>query len=231
ALAVVGHRALTGKVPFEGDPQSVLYQQVHEPPPSLLERRPDTPPDLRVAIERALAKDPKARYPNMEEFAAWVSGERASTLDSSTITAVRVPVTPVRAPATRREPASAEGQGAGVYVALGTLAVIVTAAFIGIPKLRTPVDPAPAVASTPNVQRSPTPAPRRASGSIQIRSTPRAVLYIDGVKVGLTPVTRSKLTAGSYRVRLEQKGYRTITETIMVKAGRSTNRSYQLRRR
>ena len=231
ALAIVGYRALTGKVPFEGDAQSILYQQVHEPPPSVLERRPDTPPDLRIAIERALAKDPKARFPNMDEFAAWVSGERASSLDSSTVTAVRAPVTSIRTPAKTRELASPEGQGAGVYVALGTVAVILTAAFIGIPKLRTPADPPPVVASTPKIQRSPAASPRRASGSLQIRSNPRAVLYLDGVKVGLTPVTRSKLAAGSYRVRLEHKGYRTLTETLMVKAGRSTSRSYQLRRR
>jgi hypothetical protein len=56
------------------------------------------------------------------------------------------------------------------------------------------------------------------------------VLYLDGVKVGLTPVTRSKVTAGSYRVRLEQKGYRTVTATLMVKAGRPTSRSFQLQR-
>jgi hypothetical protein len=166
----------------------------------------------------------------MEEFAAWVSGERASSLDSSTITAVRAPVPEVRTPARTRELASPEGGGAGVYVALGTLAVILTAAFIGIPKLRTPVEPPPAVASTPKVQRSPAASPRRAAGSLQIRSNPRAVLYLDGVKVGLTPVTRSKLAVGSYRVRLEQKGYRTVTETLMIKAGRPTSRSYQLRR-
>jgi serine/threonine-protein kinase len=230
ALGIVGYRALTGKVPFEGDAQSILYQQVHEPPPSLLERRPDTPPDLRIAIERALAKDPKARFPNMEEFAAWVSGERASSLDSSTITAVQAPVTQVRAPARTRQLASPESQGPGVYVALGTVAVILTAAFIGIPKLRTPVDPPPAVASTPKVQRSPAAAPRRATGSLQIRSTPRAVLYLDGVKVGLTPVTKSRVAAGSYRVRLEQRGYRPVTATLMVKAGRPTSRSFQLQR-
>jgi hypothetical protein len=56
------------------------------------------------------------------------------------------------------------------------------------------------------------------------------VLYLDGVKVGLTPVTRTRIAAGSYRVRLVQKGYRTLTETLMVKAGRQTSRSYQLQR-
>jgi serine/threonine protein kinase len=227
ALAVVGYRALTGKVPFEGDAQSILYQHVHESPPSLLERRPDTPADLRIAIERALAKDPKARFSNMEDFAAWVSGERGSSLQSSTVTTVRTP-------AKTRELASPEGQGAGVYVALGTVAAILTAAFIAIPKLQTPAHSGPpAVASAPKIQRSPATTrsdPRRGWGSLQIRSNPRAVLYMDGVKVGLTPFTRTRVAAGSYRVRLEQKGYRPVIETLMIKAGRPTSRLYQLRR-
>jgi serine/threonine protein kinase len=227
ALAIVGYRALTGKLPFEGDAQSILYQQVHEPPPSVVERRPDTPPDLRIAIERALAKDPKARFSSMEEFAAWVSGERVSSLESPTITAVRTPVK------TREQP-SPEGHGAGVYVALGTVVAVIAAAFFGIPKLQTAAHPMPpAVASVPKIQRSPSTSrsdPRRSSGSLQIRSNPRAVLYMDGVKVGLTPVTRTRVAAGTYRVRLEQKGYRTVIETIMVKAGRPTSRFYQLRR-
>ena len=227
ALGIVGYRTLTGKLPFEGDAQSILYQQVHEPPASVLERRPDTPPDLRIAIERALAKDPKSRFSNMEEFAAWVSGERASSLDSATITAVR-------APAKTREYPGPEGHGAGIYVALGTVVSIVAAILVAIPKLQTPAHPiAPAVVSAPKTQRSPAqsrPEPRRASGSLQIRSNPRALLYLDGVKVGLTPVTRTKVAAGSYRMRLEQKGYRPVTETLMVKAGRPTSRLYQLRR-
>jgi serine/threonine protein kinase len=227
ALGIVGYRALTGKVPFEGDAQSILYQQVHEPPPAVLERRPDTPPDLRIAIERALAKEPKARFSSMEEFAEWVSGERLSSLDSATTTAVR-------APARTRELPATEGQGAGVYVALGTVAVIITGAFFGIPKLQAPAHSVPTAAtSTPNTGRSSGAQrsdPRRASGALQIRSTPRAVLYLDGVKVGLTPVTRTRIAAGSYRVRLVQKGYRTLTETLMVKAGRQTSRSYQLQR-
>ena len=119
-------------------------------------------------------------------------------------------------------------------MALGTVAVLLTAAAISFPKLQTPAHSVPsAVASTPRIQKSPAPSrsdPRRASGSLQIRSTPRAVLYLDGVKVGLTPVTRTKVAAGSYRVRLELKGYRPITETIMVKAGRSASRFYQMRR-
>src|SRR6185295_12152778 len=75
SLAVVGYRALTGRLPFEGDPHSILYQQVFEPPPSLLDRRRDTPRDLRHALERALAKDAATRFPSMEQFAASVSGE------------------------------------------------------------------------------------------------------------------------------------------------------------
>jgi serine/threonine protein kinase len=230
ALGIVGYRALTGKLPFEGDAHSILYQQVHEPPPSVVERRSDTPPDLRIAIERALAKDPKARFPNMDEFAAWVSGERASSVHSGTTTVVRTPVK------TREQPGPDGGHGAGVYVALGTVAVVIAAALIGIPKLDTLAEgraAPPASVTAPKVSRLPASSrsePRRASGFLTVRSNPRAVLYVDGVKVRLTPVSNHRLAPGTYRVRLELKGYRTVSETVVVKGSRPVQRYYQLRR-
>jgi serine/threonine protein kinase len=223
ALGIVGYRALTGKLPFEGDAQSILYQQVHEPPPSLLELRRDTPPDLRIAIERAIAKDPKARFPNMEEFAAWVSGERASSLNSGTTTVVRTPAKTL----VLSHPADA-GHGAGVYVALGTVIAVIAAAFIGIPKLQSLADERSAArpaASAPGFSRSQS----RTTG-LTVRSNPRAVLYLDGVKVRMTPVTNHRLAPGTYRLRLVQKGYRTLTETIVIKEGRPLHRYYELRR-
>ena len=38
-------------------------QHVNEPPPSVRERRPDVPPRLDAAVERALAKEPRDRFP------------------------------------------------------------------------------------------------------------------------------------------------------------------------
>jgi serine/threonine protein kinase len=242
ALAMVGYRALTGELPFEGDPQSILYQQVHEKPPSMLERRRDAPLDLRVALERALAKDSKARFPTMEEFAASVSGERSSSSGSG-------PTTVVSAPASvKQEQAKPDGQGSGLFVAMGTVAVVIGAAVIGLPKLHT--GSAPPVRS-PSVSRpapfhSMTPAPparlpsakKQAQpklqvqeyASLSVRSNPRGVLYLDGTRVGMTPITNRRLTPGAHRLRIDRKGYRTVTETIAVKGTRPIQRHYDLRR-
>ena len=244
ALAIVGYRALTGELPFEGDPHSILYQQVHEPPPSVLDRRPDTPADLRAALDRALAKDPRGRFPTMEAFAASVSGERVSSLRSGSTTVVSTP------PAKLAEQAKPEGdQGSGLLVAMGTVAVVIVAALIGLPRMHH--------GAAPPVSRSPTalrPAPRRpvtpvppaslSSGkkrglpklsveqyaSLSVRSNPRGVLYLDGVRVGPTPIINHRLSSGTHRLRIEQKGYRTAAETIVVKGTRPINRRYDLRR-
>ena len=65
---------------------------------------------------------------------------------------------------------------------------------------------------------------------LRVQSDPRGVLYVDGVRVGLTPITNHRLPAGTHRLRVEQKGYRTVTETIVVKGTAPVTRRYQLRR-
>jgi hypothetical protein len=55
-------------------------------------------------------------------------------------------------------------------------------------------------------------------------------LYLNGVRVGLTPITNQRLSPGTHRLRVEQKGYRTVTETIVVKGTAPVTRRYQLRR-
>ena len=242
ALAMVGYRALTGELPFEGDPQSILYQQVHEKPPSVLERRRDAPLDLRVTLERALAKDSKARFPTMEEFAASVSGERGSSPGSGPTTVVSNP--------TKQEQAKPDGdQGSGIYVAMGTVAAVLVAALMGISRLHTGV--APPVARSPAVSR-PAPvrtltpaAPARPPSAknqgqpklrvqeyagLSVRSNPRGVLYLDGTRVGMTPISNHRLSPGTHRLRIDRKGYRTVTETIVVKGTRPIQRRYDLRR-
>jgi serine/threonine-protein kinase len=75
---------LTGDVPFPGDNfVAVALQHLNEPPPSVLERRPDAPPRLAWLVDRALAKDPEQR-PSMEEVVA----ELEETRDPSQATVV-----------------------------------------------------------------------------------------------------------------------------------------------
>src|SRR3954469_14530616 len=70
SLGVVLWELLVGDVPFTGENfVAVALRHVNEPAPSLRERRPDVPPRLEAAVDRALAKDPAHRFPSMTAFA------------------------------------------------------------------------------------------------------------------------------------------------------------------
>ena len=70
SLGVVLWELLTGEVPFVGENfVAVALRHVNEAPPDLRERRPDVSPRLAAAVDRALAKDPAARFPSMKVFA------------------------------------------------------------------------------------------------------------------------------------------------------------------
>ena len=248
ALAIVGHRVLTGKAPFEGDAQAILYQQVFESAPSLLDRRPDTPADMRRALDRALAKDAKSRFATMEEFAAAIGGDR-----SGPTTVVTEPV----ATQARGRIAPSQGHAAGVFVALGTAAVLALVLWFALPTLlaltaRKPVTSAPAAvtAEPPRPRASPVTRPtrpraepkrtqERKAGSATLRavryarltvsSEPRATVYVDGVAVGRTPILNHQLRTGVHQLRIEQSGYRSQAEKLDVKGTTPISRKYKLR--
>jgi hypothetical protein len=66
---------------------------------------------------------------------------------------------------------------------------------------------------------------------LKVSSNPWGVLYVDGVRVGPTPVANHRLPFGSHRLRIERRGYQTLTETIVVKGTVPVTRRYDLRRR
>ncbi len=70
SLGCVLFRALTGEVVFDRDSDlDKLWAHVHEPPPPLLEVRPELPAALGVAVARALAKEPGQRPETAGELA------------------------------------------------------------------------------------------------------------------------------------------------------------------
>ena len=70
ALGCVLYRALTGTVLYDKDSDvEKLWAHIHEPPPALLDVRPELPPSLGDAVERALAKAPGDRQQTAGELA------------------------------------------------------------------------------------------------------------------------------------------------------------------
>ncbi len=69
SLGVVLYELLTGEVPFPGENfVAVAMQHINEPPPSVRAKRADVPPRVDAAVQRAMAKDPRDRFPTMADF-------------------------------------------------------------------------------------------------------------------------------------------------------------------
>jgi serine/threonine-protein kinase len=106
SLGVVLFELLAGQVPFPGENfVAVALKHVHEPAPSVLERRPDTPPQLAALIDSMLAKHHDDR-PSMDQVVAELEHLRGATGEAQATAVIRRPAAPSRRPrpARRRTP-------------------------------------------------------------------------------------------------------------------------------
>ena len=79
ALGTLGYQMLAGRLPFEANSTpALLVKQLSEKPVPIVERRPDTPPDLAGIIMRLLEKEPSARFATAEELSAALDGRISS---------------------------------------------------------------------------------------------------------------------------------------------------------
>lgn len=70
SLGVVLYEMLTGQHPFaDTSPADLLFKQLTEPLPSLRAAQPDLPAGLDAVIQRATAKTPADRYPDVKSLA------------------------------------------------------------------------------------------------------------------------------------------------------------------
>src|SRR5216683_7524335 len=69
ALGVVVYEWLCGSRPFEGSATEVMVQQLTMPPPPLHEKVATISLGIEQVVLRALAKDPKARFASVQDFA------------------------------------------------------------------------------------------------------------------------------------------------------------------
>jgi serine/threonine protein kinase len=88
ALAVVAWELLSGRRPFESEsPTAEAAAHANAPVPSI-SRDADLPPEVDRVFQRALAKDPAARYGSAAEF---VAALRSALAQPETVTAPLVP--------------------------------------------------------------------------------------------------------------------------------------------
>lgn len=86
ALGVVAYELITGQVPFSAQtPMSVVLDHIQKPPPPLRQVRPEVPAAVEDVVQRALHKDPAARYASAAAFAqalakAWTASPGSKTV-------------------------------------------------------------------------------------------------------------------------------------------------------
>ena len=72
------------------------------------------------------------------------------------------------------------------------------------------------------------PSAKRELARFDVTSSPRATVYVDGRRIGETPIVDGRLSVGVHELRLERRGYRTIRDTIDVTATRNPRHKYLL---
>lgn len=172
AVGVLLYLLLAGRLPFEGDLAAVVaaQQQLQRPPPPS-RWRSGLPEWMDGVVDRALAKDPVARYASAAEMSEDLRRLAAAAHEAPT---VRLPIsaTPVEP---RSKPAAGRaGRGGGrpfaIYGAILGLLLLATVSLVGAVRPGGDADSLPrasavptlqaVVAHTPTPTRTPTATPR-----------------------------------------------------------------------
>ena len=221
SLGVVAYQCLGRRVPFDAaTAYELLNKHVSQPPPPLVELRPDLPPHAYAAIERALAKNPTDRFSTVSDFVRALAG-RAPMLES-----------PLGA-ALRRRKMVIWGTGIAAVAALyGGIALLRRGAHEGQPARPSAtgdsVAPVPGDAAVgsqlrlrqPTASRPPTTTSRTPTAVLILRLTSGwARIYIDGELRGERPVHREELPPGTHTLRFERPGFASLDTMLTLRSG------------
>jgi serine/threonine protein kinase/DNA polymerase III delta prime subunit len=106
ALAIVAYEWLCGQRPFQGTEANIIMQHMSSPAPRLRDKNPLITREAEEVILRALAKDPKKRYPRIQDFAQALEDACQISAPQPAIKLSRTGMAPaVRSPRTNAVPA------------------------------------------------------------------------------------------------------------------------------
>ncbi|GCE11498.1 protein kinase domain-containing protein [Tengunoibacter tsumagoiensis] len=161
ALGIIIYEWLSGVPPFNGSTMEIAVQHMQTPPPSLREKIPSLSPLVESVIMRALAKEPQARYPRIQNFAEALELAAAQPVSRSSF---QTPSRQLFLPATSNmpsQPRSNSGLLSGEYASAtiagspfpGPQPVTTNPRITGAPQFQAPIRPA----ITRNLQSPPPP--------------------------------------------------------------------------
>ena len=204
SLGAVLYELLTGRPPFRGDtPVETLLAHADAQPPL---DDPRIPARLRSVLERALAKDPEARFETAQAMAQALRGERQRTavsrpqlarrgalaaaalafLAAATLWLLR-PIDPVSTPAPRPEPPLTSPSAPSTTPAAGPEATAPTLAPTPKPRSASPMPALTAPPDTAPTATEPPPAPTTLAPSPTAAAEPTVAPSVGFLQVGVTP--------------------------------------------
>jgi serine/threonine-protein kinase len=246
SLAVIAYTCLAGRTPYAGTSVDELRRERAAPAPSLLEVRPDIPPHVDTAVQRAMRDDPTDRFGSVLDFVAVLGGAAvratgAVLRPTGRPGAAQVVVVPTGEPVTRRWGwailallAVGGAAAGGAYFALRPSAVSdqrwadgPTQAAPAPPPVVTPRPVGPATSPPAATGRARDPAPTlppaapapAPTGTVFVNATPWGSVYVDGRLVGNTPQTDLRLAAGAHTLRVVRDGFVPFEREVMVRSG------------
>ncbi len=82
AMGVLLYEMFTGQVPFDDpDTARLVRRVISDAPPKAVTLRPDLPPELLGILDRAISKDPQARFPDADSLAEAIAAFEGQVLE------------------------------------------------------------------------------------------------------------------------------------------------------